>query len=123
MIYLITGKAGAGKSEYAKRFAQELREEGRKAMVIDGDEFRREKRNTDYTDKGRIKNLTGAAELARELEEQGNVVFVAFVAPRKHWRDMMRAYWYKSRVIYIPGGTLWEGTTYDRPDDDELEVR
>ena len=119
MVYLITGKAGAGKTHYSKAFAKELEGEGYKVIVIDGDEFRDKKKNQDFTDAGRIKNLIDAAILAKEFEEQKHIVLMSFIAPKKEWRDMMREYWQESKVIYLPGGTLWPGTTYDRPKEDE----
>lgn len=120
MVYLITGKARAGKTTYGMRLSQELRDAGEKVVFIDGDEFRGKHNNFDFTNEGRRRNLLGAADLAAELEQQGQIVIMAFIAPRKDWRDEMRAKWQYSRVIYIPGGMLWEGTTYERPDELEL---
>ena len=123
MVYLITGKKDAGKTTYAKRLVQELVASGTQAAVLDGDEFRQETSNDDFTDEGRQRNLIGAAKVAAELEAQGNFVAVAFVAPRKAWREAMRLYWRESRVIYLPGGTLWPNTIYEVPDDEELNVK
>lgn len=118
MIYLITGKAGAGKTHYSRALAAELILEGKKVVVLDGDEFRDKNKNNDFSDKGRRENLLGAARVAADLEKQGFTVILAFIAPREAWRREMRALWQESRVIYIPGGTLWPGTTYEKPDED-----
>jgi len=115
MVYLITGKADAGKTHYVQTFAKELTEDGYRVKVIDGDVFRKERRNEDFSDEGRLRNLTDAAKLAREFEKQGFTVLLSFVAPKKKWRNKMRSYWKESQVIYIPGGTLWPGTSYERP--------
>ena len=123
MVILITGRANAGKTHYGAQLAKELILEGLNVSMIDGDTHRDKTNNKDFTDKGRIDNLTSAADLAAELEEHADVVIVAFVAPRQEWRDMMRKKWKKSRVVYVPGGTLWEGTTYEKPTDEELETR
>lgn len=120
MVYLITGKKGAGKSTYASRLVEELRAEGKEVEWIDGDRWREEHKNQDYSDKGRYQNLMSAAHRAQEYEKQGKVVILSFVAPYKGWRDSMRKYWQHSHIIYIPGGTLWEGTVYDVPDLQEL---
>ena len=120
MVYLITGKAGAGKTHYAKAFAKELKEEGIRVKVIDGDDFRKDCDNKDFSDQGRIQNLYGAASLASIYEKMGYTVLVSFIAPRKEWRSVMRSYWKESRLVYLPGGTLWEGTTYERPTEDEF---
>ena len=115
MIYLITGKAGAGKTHYSRALASELILEGEKVVVLDGDEFREKNKNDDFSDEGRLRNLLGAAKVAAELENQGFTVILAFIAPREDWRQEMRSLWKESEVIYIPGGTLWEGTTYEKP--------
>ena len=123
MVFLITGKAGAGKTHYGKALAKELKEQGVKVKVIDGDDFRKDCDNEDYTDQGRTKNLYGAAALASGYEGRGYTVIMSFIAPRRVWRDVMRKCWKKSRVIYIPGGVLWKDTTYENPTDVELEIR
>ena len=120
MVYLITGKAGAGKSHYSRALAKELIDEGVRVVVLDGDEFRDKTGNQDFSDRGRLGNLLGAAHVAADLEKQGFVVVLAFIAPRKEWRDEMRSLWKESEVIYIPGGTLWAGTTYEKPTAPEL---
>lgn len=122
MVYLITGKKDAGKTTYAMRFANELKAEGYKVIMIDGDEFRDKRKNDDFSDEGRIKNLMDAAQMAAEFEQKGYIVIMAFVSPRKEWRDMMRKLWTMSVVVYIPGGTLWPGTTYERPTEQELTL-
>lgn len=126
MVILITGKSGAGKTHYAKTLTQELQINGVDVVMIDADEYRKERGTTkpeDFSDAGRTKNLIGAAKLAAEFEREGKTVVMAFIAPRRIWRATMRQYWQESRVVYIPGGDLWEGTTYEEPTDDELQIR
>src|SRR4030043_1546598 len=120
MIYLITGKRGAGKTHYARALAEELKANGRPVKILDGDTWRKDTSNKDFSDQGRVDNLMSAAGMAKTYEEQGYDVVMAFMAPRREWRDRMRRMWRLSRMIYIPGGTLWEGTTYEPPTDDEL---
>lgn len=120
MVFLVVGKSGAGKSTYAFRLAQELRAEGKMVRILDGDVFRHQTGNQDFTDAGRIRNLQGLAKAAAEGERPGHVVIVAAVAPKREWRDMMRAMWKCSRLVYLPGGSLWPETEYERPDDSEF---
>jgi len=120
MVYLITGKARAGKTTYATRLTEELSASGHQVLHLDGDNFRRERDNQDFTDEGRLRNLMEAANVARRAEADGQTVVMSFIAPRREWRDAMRKLWKISRVIYIPGGSLWDGTTYESPTDDEL---
>ena len=119
MVYLLTGKAGSGKSTYARRLRDELQEGGTSVVLIDGDEFRKVANNQDFTDEGRRKNLIAAAKIAKEAEQDGFVVIMAFVSPKKEWRQQMRAMWQKSCLIYLPGGSLWPGTSYEMPDNEE----
>ena len=120
MVYLITGKSGAGKTHYAKALAAELREDGKQVKVLDGDWFREQTHNNDFSNEGRQLNLIHAAVLARMIEKQGFIAIVAFVAPKKKWRNQMRTFWQQSKVIYLPGGSLWANTTYEKPDAEEL---
>jgi adenylylsulfate kinase-like enzyme len=123
MVILITGKKDAGKTHYAKALVKELEEQYYKVILLDGDALRKETDNLDFSDEGRIKNLKKAAELAASFEEEGFIVVLSFIAPRKKWRNMMRKYWEVSRIVYLPGGTLWKGTTYDIPAEEEYDIR
>lgn len=123
MVYFITGKQGAGKTHYASNLAKELKEKGFPVANIDGDEWRLLHSNKDFTDSGRLKNLKSAAKQAQKLEKDGFIVILSFIAPKREWRYLMREYWKTSRVIYIPGGSLWKGTIYQEPDNCELDLK
>jgi len=123
MVILITGKQNAGKTFYATSLKLELELEGRKVVLLDGDEWRQKHKNTDFSDEGRIINLISASKEAERFENMGYIVLMSFIAPKKKWRETMSKYWSVSRVVYIPGGTLWEGTSYEKPDDEELNLK
>lgn len=123
MVILITGRKDAGKTTLGMLLCDVLRTAGVSAVMLDGDEYRKETSNKDFSDEGRKRNLLGAAEVAKEIEAEGKTVIMAFVAPKKEWRDAMRDKWRKSRIVYLPGGTLWPNTTYEVPDEDELQTR
>jgi adenylylsulfate kinase-like enzyme len=123
MVILVTGRAGSGKSHYAREWVREKLNLGKEVMWVDGDIFRQETGNDDFSNKGRKMNLRNAAIRAAEFEGNGALVICSFVAPRKKWRNMMRKYWKESLVVYIPGGVLWEGTSYEIPDMKELMMR
>lgn len=116
IVLLITGKAGAGKTTYSQRLLKELVDDGINAVLIDGDEYRKLTGNEDYTDAGRVANLMNAASEAQRHEVNGCVVIMAFIMPKKEWRDKMRELFTESKVIYMAGGKLWKNTTYERPD-------
>lgn len=122
MVYLITGKKGAGKSHHASELKAELEATGQKVHWIDGDVFRMLHNNTDYSYAGRKKNLEMAAKEAAEFENQGYIVLMSFVMPSQSLRDFIRKFVKISMVVYIPGGTLWEGTTYERPSVREMQL-
>jgi adenylylsulfate kinase len=122
MVILVVGKSGAGKTTYAKKLAEELRTTGRHAQVLDGDVFRTMMGNKDFTDDGRRRNLESIALTAQLIESNGRTAIVACVAPTKALREMMRKMWEESRLVYLPGGTLWEGTEYEVPDVGEFNV-
>ena len=122
MVILICGKKDAGKTTHARRLAAEYGAAGQAAMVLDGDEIRYETNNRDFTDLGRRSHLIKMAELAAKLESQDIVAIVACMAPKKEWRDMMRSMWTASRLVYVPGGELWQGTKYESPIIGEFDV-
>lgn len=120
MVILVTGKSGSGKSFYARHLAYEMESAGKAVKLIDGDVWRQQTHNRDFTDDGRLENLLSAAKQAQSYEEQGFTVVMAFICPKKIWRVQMRSMWLSSRLVYIPGGTLWEGTEYEMPDEKEF---
>ena len=121
MIILVTGKPGSGKTYYARTLCEELMREGRRVYVFDGDEVRKANNNNDFSDEGRLSHLIIIAKAAKFLEKFADVdVIIAVVAPKKEWRDIMRSFWKKSRLVHLPGGSLWPGTSYERPMEDEF---
>lgn len=123
MVILVAGKAGAGKTTYANRLAEELLSSGHKVRVLDGDEQRKAANNQDFSEAGRYRHLMSMARSASEAERLGYVVIVAAIAPRIYWREKMRSMWRESLLVYLPGGTLWEGTEFEKPRPAELGVK
>lgn len=123
MVFLITGKAKAGKTTYGKRLSKELENIGYNTKTVDGDIIREMYDNKDFSLDGRIENLRIISDLAKKEELGGNIVIVSAIAPYKKWRDMMRLNWKESILIYIPGGFLWEGTNYEIPTFDEMKYK
>ena len=117
MVIWVTGKKGAGKTT----LAYEIKSGLDKAVVLDGDEIRAIY-PADFSDEGRKNNITRIGQLAGLIERQGYTVICALVSPKKEWRDEARSHAQKSYLIYVEGGTLWPGTTYETPDDKEADV-
>lgn len=113
MVIFITGKSGAGKTTLANKLKTPT------TIIIDGDDFR------NYFEAGfsleeKEKHIIRMAKTAAMLETQGFMVIVAAILPLKKLRDAARLYCKESILIYLSGGTLWEGTTYEIPKENEL---
>lgn len=122
MIYWITGRAGAGKTTKAVALREDLYAQGcRDIVILDGDVVR-VFFPTGFTDNEREAHIMHTAKVAALLESQGFTVIIALVSPRKHWRVAARKLFARSALIYMPGGTLWPGTEYEEPDEEELRV-
>ena len=120
MIYWITGRRNAGKTTLAYNLQKELRSgQGICSLVIDGDVIRK------YFPEGfefydRVEHVKRMIRIAKVAEEQGLIPIIAAVTPYKSMRDFGRNAFKDFRLIYIPGGELWEGTEYEEPDEEEL---
>ncbi len=121
MVYWITGKAKAGKTKLAYKIANDLRAKGIPALILDGDDVR-DRVPADFTDEGRKNHILRIAGFASIAEEQGITVIIALVSPKKEWRMEARKKFKNSALLYVPGGQLWEGTTFDEPDWEEMNL-
>jgi len=117
MVIWITGKANAGKTTLAYKLHNLLLPP---SLVLDGDEIRKIIKSN-FTDEGRRQNILTIAKLASLFEDQGLIVIVALISPKKEWRDEARKMFKESYLIYVEGGTLWKNTTYDEPDLEEAD--
>jgi adenylylsulfate kinase len=122
MIYWITGKSSAGKTVYSKRLKRQFEDLGAKVLLLDGDTVRDQFENNDYGDESRLNHIMTIAKFAAIAEQQGFVVIIALISPKKEWRMKARKLFDKSMLIYLPGGILWEGTEYEEPDHEEMMV-
>jgi len=91
-------------------------------LLLDGDSVREQFSNQSYEDEDREKHIIAIADFAALAERQGFIVIIALVSPKKEWRMKARKKFDKSMLIYMPDGKLWEGTTYEEPDHEEMMV-
>ena len=119
MIIWITGRKGSYKTTTANVLASKYRKEGQAVLVLDGDNVR-DHFPCGFTDEDRRENIMRIAHIAAIAEKQNIIVICALISPRKRWRQEARKLFKESRLIYLDGGTLWKGTTYEEPDEEEL---
>jgi len=120
MVYWLTGKSSSGKTVYSKRLKRQFEELGGKVLLLDGDQVRDQFDDQGFSDDARFKHIMKVASFAALAEKQGFIVIIALLSPKKEWRMKARKLFEKSMLIYMPGGHLWEGTTYEEPDHEEM---
>lgn len=87
----LTGLPSAGKSTIAGRLATTLKAEGRRVIVLDGDEVReRLNKGLGFSKEDRDENVRRIAYVARLLTEAGAVAIVAAISPYRSARDAAR---------------------------------
>lgn len=119
MVYWITGRSSSGKTVYAYRLKKQLEALGQKVLLLDSDEVRA-KFETGFDDKDRESHILRVAKFAALAEEQGFVVIVAIISPKKEWRMKARKLLKESMLIYMPAGFMWDNTSYEEPDHEEM---
>jgi len=119
MVYWITGKKNAGKTPTAYKLATELLQGGERVIIFDGDNVRNYF-ETGFSDEDRYNHIMRIARFSALLEDQGFTIIIALVSPKKAWRQEARSLFKKSKLIYVDGGYLWPGTSYEIPDEEEL---
>lgn len=119
MVYWITGRKNSGKTTYAKALADGFRREGRPVLMLDGDDVRKRIADPGYTDDGRRANIDLVSRIASLAEAQGIIVIVSLISPKAEWRQAARQRFMESKLIYLPGGSLWQGSAYEEPTEEE----
>jgi adenylyl-sulfate kinase len=96
-IVWITGLSGAGKTTVAKTLESQLKSEGVKVGLLDGDEVRKyleenKKRSYGFSLEDRKQFVNNVVYLARNMFEfqRTEVVIVALISPLKEMRDNAR---------------------------------
>ena len=86
-----TGLSGSGKSTIAQALEKRLLDEGRVAVVLDGDNLRHGlNRDLGFSDDDRHENLRRAAEVAALFNDAGILVVTAFISPSAEDRAIAR---------------------------------
>ena len=86
-----TGLSGAGKTTLAQGLLARLQEDGRPALVLDGDQMRQGlNRDLGFTREDRKENARRLAEVAKLLNAAGVTAIVAIISPYADDRAMAR---------------------------------
>lgn len=88
----MTGLSGSGKSTIAIGLERALSEQGRYAVVLDGDNVRTGiNSNLGFSDADRTENIRRIAEVAKLFVQNGAVVICCFVSPTIAIREQAKA--------------------------------
>jgi len=92
VVVWLTGLSGAGKSTLAHAVEKELHRQGKRTIVLDGDNVRHGLcSNLGFSPEDRTENLRRIAEVARLLVEAGVITLAAFISPMREHRAMIRS--------------------------------
>jgi adenylylsulfate kinase len=90
--YWLTGLSGAGKTTLARHVQQELKANGVRAVVLDGDVLREGlNSNLGFSREDRRENVRRIAEVAKLMVDSGLVVLVSVISPYAEDRAKARS--------------------------------
>jgi bifunctional enzyme CysN/CysC len=91
-VFWLTGYSGSGKSTIAKKLVRRLFEQGKKVMLLDGDNVRHGVcRDLGFSESDRSENIRRVGEIAKLFYEQGNIVVCTFISPYQKDRQVVRS--------------------------------
>lgn len=108
MIIWFTGQPNSGKTTLALELQKRLLTSNTNIEIIDGDSLRSITNNTDYSKKGRRKNVKFAISLAINKDRINSYVIVALVSPFRDLRESLKSK-YKVKEIYLHSTRIREG--------------
>jgi len=102
MVIWIIGLSGSGKTTLANLVTEQLRSEGRKVVLLDGDVIRELFQNdVDHSIEGRRRNAERLSHLTRFIASQGVDVVAAVLSIFPEWRAWNRTNVPKYREVYL----------------------
>lgn len=125
-IYWIIGQPASGKTTIGTKLYKFLQTEKRNwrrsVFHIDDNELRKLQNNTDYTERGRRKNITDAQRLAEFLSDNECDVVVSLVTPyldiREEFKDKCGSY---ITEIYLHNSDVRDGMEFSVDNFEEPE--
>ncbi|MEO8269281.1 MAG: adenylyl-sulfate kinase, partial [Aureliella sp.] len=102
LTVLITGLSSSGKTSVAMALEEQLFLSGRTCIVLDGQDMRMGiSRDLGFTAEERSENLRRAAEIAKLINDSGQICIAAFVAPSGWVRQRVRALIGEGRFFHV----------------------
>lgn len=90
-IYWFTGLSGSGKTTLSRAAAQILQDQGRRLLILDGDQLREGLcSDLGFSQADRRENIRRAGEVARLFSMQGLICLCAFITPYRAMREDLR---------------------------------
>lgn len=101
MLWL-TGLSGAGKTTIARGLEDSLEELGVTCCVLDGDDLRKTlSADLGFSAQERLENMRRVAEVAKLFLNQGFIVIVALISPRRSHRAHVRSLFNEHKFIEV----------------------
>ena len=101
-VLWFTGLSGSGKSTLACESEKALMEQGKPAMILDGDNIRFGlNRDLGFNSVDRKENIRRVAEVAKLMADAGLIVLTSFISPYKEDRDNAREIIGNSKFVEI----------------------
>ncbi|MGH8048265.1 MAG: adenylyl-sulfate kinase [Chthoniobacterales bacterium] len=91
VVAWLIGLSGSGKSTIAAAVERALHDEGRFAVILDGDNLRSGlNKDLKFSDEDRRENIRRVAEVAKLFASQGVITLVSLITPREEFRAAAR---------------------------------
>ena len=102
LTILVTGLSGSGKTSVALELERQLFERGDTAIVLDGQTLRLGlNRDLGFSAEERSENLRRASEIAKLINDSGQICIAAFVAPSAWVREKARELIGPTRFVHV----------------------
>lgn len=101
MIIWIFGQPCSGKTTLGHLLIDNLKEQGKDPVLIDGDEFRKVFDDKNFGKEARIQNVQRAITVAKFLISKGHVVVCSFVTPYKSMRYDIKNTFEDAKFVYL----------------------
>ncbi|WP_443937129.1 adenylyl-sulfate kinase [Pedobacter sp. MW01-1-1] len=101
LILQFTGLSGAGKTTISIAVQAELQAEGKRVLLLDGDEYRKTLcRDLGFSKTDRIENVRRLGNLAWELQNLYDLIIIAAINPYEQGRIQLKNQ-FDAKLVYI----------------------